>query len=297
RRARMAEMSETSLLSPDRPSFLTFALSSWSSDHNSHAPTASTTTLGAPKKRSKLNIGGIMFRDKIGLKDLEKMDGEYRDLLGRVLTIQADCEIGGPHLYVKDILPSAPSKTDQLVVARTAAEEVDHFRKIARVAGDMGVDVSPVLSQPNQQRYRDAFRGIIRTWEDFAVFGFLIDRVGRYQLEEFFGSTYRPLEEILPKVIKEEMGHIGYGESKTAEMALKGGESKEKAQRAVDFWYVKALDMFGRSDSTRDKRYIHWGLKRRSNAQARAEFIREVDPLILKMGLKVPDALKGRQYI
>jgi ring-1,2-phenylacetyl-CoA epoxidase subunit PaaA len=238
-----------------------------------------------------------MFRDKIGLKDLEKMDAEYRDLLTRVLTIQADCEIGGPHLYVKDILPSAPSKTDQLVVARTAAEEIDHYRKIARVAGDMGVDVSPVLSAPNRDRYLDAFRGLIRTWEDFSVFGFLIDRVGRYQLEEFFGSTYRPLEEILPKVIKEEMGHVGYGESKTAELALKGGEAKERAQRAVDFWYPKALDMFGRSESERDKRYIHWGLKRRTNAQAREEYIREVEPLIVKMGLKVPDKMKNRQYL
>jgi len=238
-----------------------------------------------------------MFRDKIGLKDLEKMDAEYRELLARVLTIQADCEIGGPHLYVKDILPSAPSKTDQLVVARTAAEEVDHFRKIARVAGDMGVDVSPVLSQPNQQRYLDAFRGIIRTWEDFAVFGFLIDRVGRYQLEEFFGSSYRPLEEILPKVVKEEIGHIGYGESKTAEMALKGGESKEKVQRAVDFWYVKALDMFGRSESKRSERYRFWGLKRRANAQARQDYINEVGPILTNMGLKVPDPNKGRLYM
>ena len=83
-----------------------------------------------------------MFREKIELKDLEKMDPEYRELLGRVVTIQADCEIGGPHLYVKDILPSAPTKVDQLVVARTAAEELDHYRKIARVGGDMGIDVS-----------------------------------------------------------------------------------------------------------------------------------------------------------
>src|ERR1051325_8666330 len=63
----------------------------------------------------------MMFREKIGLKDLEKMDAEYRDLLARVLTIQADCEIGGPHLYVKDILPAAPSKNDQLVGGRAAA--------------------------------------------------------------------------------------------------------------------------------------------------------------------------------
>ena len=71
-----------------------------------------------------------MFEDKIEREDLEKMPSEYKDLLGRVLTIQADCEIGGPHLYVKDMFPGAPSKLDQLLVARTAAEEIDHFRII-----------------------------------------------------------------------------------------------------------------------------------------------------------------------
>ena len=246
---------------------------------------------------SRIIGGGIMFRDQIELKDVGKMDAEYRELLGRVVTIQADCEIGGPHLYVKDILPSAPSKTDQLVVARTAAEEIDHFRKIARVAGDMGVDVSFVLTWPNQKRYLDAFRGMIQTWEDFAVFGFLIDRVGRYQLEEFFECTYKPLERILPQIIKEEVGHVGYGESKTAELAARGDETREKVQQALNFWYVKALDMFGRSDSTRDQRYIYWGLKRRTNAQARQEFIQEVNPLIERIGLKVPDPLKGRNYL
>jgi ring-1,2-phenylacetyl-CoA epoxidase subunit PaaA len=238
-----------------------------------------------------------MFREQVELKDIENMNPEYRELLGRVVTIQADCEIGGPHLYVKDILPSAPTKADQLVVARTAAEELDHYRKIARVAGDMGIDVSFVVSWPNQKRYLDAFRGIIKTWEDFSVFGFLIDRVGRYQLEEFNGCTYKPLERILPQIMKEEIGHVGYGQSKTTEMAAKGDEARAKVQKALDFWYVKALDMFGRSDSTRDQRYLFWGLKKRSNAQAREEFIQEVNPLIEKIGLQIPDPLQGRQYV
>ena len=51
-----------------------------------------------------------MFTDKVDLKDFEKQDPEYQDLLRRVLAIQADCEIGGPNLYVKHILPS---RTDQ----------------------------------------------------------------------------------------------------------------------------------------------------------------------------------------
>jgi len=238
-----------------------------------------------------------MFEDKIDRNALDAMPDEYKDLLSRVLTIQADCEIGGPHLYVKDMLPSAPTKVNKLIVARTAAEEMDHYRKIARLAGEIGVDTSFLLSVPNQKRYLEAFRGLISTWEDFAVFGFLIDRVGRFQLEEFLDCSYLPLQRILPDILKEEVGHIGFGTNQTAEMALKGGEHQERIQKSVDHWYIKALDMFGRSDSERSNRYCHWGLKQRSNTQARWEFKKEVDPLIQQMGLTVPDPIAGRQYL
>jgi len=238
-----------------------------------------------------------MLEDKIERNALEAMPEEYQQLLDRVLTIQADCEIGGPHLYVKDMLLTAPTKVNQLIVARTAAEEMDHYRKIAVLAGEIGVDTSFLLSIPNQKRYLEAFRGLISSWEDFAVFGFLIDRVGRFQLEEFLDCSYLPLQIILPEILKEEMGHVGFGTNQTADMALKGGEQKEKIQRSIDFWYIKALDMFGRSDSERSNRYCHWGLKRRSNTQARREFQQEVEPLIQQMGLVVPDPVAGRQYL
>jgi len=230
-----------------------------------------------------------MFTDKVGLHDFSKMDPEYQGLLKRVLAIQADCEIGGPHLYLKDIMTGAPSKADQLMVAKTAAEELDHYRKIARLAGDIGEDVSYVLSWPNQKRYVEAFRGQITTWENFAIFGFLIDRVGRYQLEEFMNCSYQPLAEILPKILKEEIGHIGYGGSKAAELMAKGDESRERLQNSLNYWYGKALAMFGRAESKRSERYRFWGLKRRSNEQARKEYIAEVNPLIVKLELQVPD--------
>ena len=40
------------------------------------------------------------FSDKVEAHDASKMPAEYQALLKRVLRIQADCEIGGPHLYV-----------------------------------------------------------------------------------------------------------------------------------------------------------------------------------------------------
>ncbi|HEY2990513.1 MAG TPA: Phenylacetic acid catabolic protein [Candidatus Binatia bacterium] len=238
-----------------------------------------------------------MFTDKVHAKDFAKMDLEYQDLLARILKIQSDCEIGGPHLYVEKMLPGAPTKLDQLIVARTAAEEIDHYRKFARVAGDIGVDVSFVLSQPNQKRYVEAFRGTIATWEDFAVFGFLIDRVGHYQLDEFVGTSYAPIEPLLPDIILEELGHIDYGANKTRELVDKGDESHAKIQKALDHWYVTALDMFGHSESKRSERFCYWGIKRRTNAQAREEYIKEVNPLIEAIGLTVPDPLKGRRYL
>jgi hypothetical protein len=62
------------------------------------------------------------------------MDREYLELLGRVVTIQADCEIGSPPSLCKRYTTLRSHKIEQLIVARTAAEEIDHFRKIARVA-------------------------------------------------------------------------------------------------------------------------------------------------------------------
>lgn len=236
------------------------------------------------------------------LKDVRagKADPEYVDLLRRVLAIQSDCEIGGPHLYVETMLPEAPLKMDRLVVARTSAEEIDHFRKFAALGGDLGVDISYILSRANPERYLEAFRGSITTWEDFAVFGFLIDRVGRYQLEEFMGCSYAPLAAIVEhpsRVMDEEAGHIDYGATRTAELAAVGGEQKERIQRSVDFWYVTGLDMFGSSTSKRAERYRHYGLKRRTNEEARRQYVAEVDPLIRQMGLVVPDPTKGRKFV
>src|SRR6266540_1967681 len=242
------------------------------------------------------------FNGQIELKDVKqgRVDSEYLDLLRRVLAIQSDCEIGGPHLYVDRMLPEAPLLMDRLVVARTASEEIDHFRKFALLCGDLGVDTSYILSRSNNERYLEAFRGTITTWEDFAVFGFLIDRVGKYQLEEFVGCSYKPLSRILEhpsRVMEEEEGHIDFGTTRTAEMAARGGEARDRVQRALNFWYVTGLEMLGRTESKRAERYRMWGLKRRTNAEAREQYLNEVNPLIESMGLTVPDPLAGRKYV
>jgi ring-1,2-phenylacetyl-CoA epoxidase subunit PaaA len=121
--------------------------------------------------------------------------------------------------------------------------------------------------------------------------------VGRYQLEEFYDCSYLPLQRILPDIVTEELGHIEYGYNKTLELVQSGDEGKAKAQKAVDYWYVRALDMFGHTGSKRSERYRYWGLKRRSNEQARQDYMNEVGPILTQMGLKIPDPNQGRRYL
>ena len=113
-------------------------------------------------------------------------------------------------------------------------------------------------------------------------------------------DTYQNIlttKEFVINIVTEELGHIDYGYTKTRELLEKGDESRERVQKAVDFWYVRALDMFGRSGSKRAERYRDWGLKRRSNEEARDAYMNEVNPILLSMGLEIPDPLKGRRYI
>jgi 1,2-phenylacetyl-CoA epoxidase catalytic subunit len=88
-------------------------------------------------------------------------------------------------------------------------------------------------------------------------------------LEEFRDCTYVVLPEILPEIIKEELGHIGFGTNQTAELAAQGDEPKEKVQRAVNFWYLKA-PRHVRPFAVQEIRAVRLlGIKRRTNAQAR----------------------------
>jgi ring-1,2-phenylacetyl-CoA epoxidase subunit PaaA len=236
------------------------------------------------------------FTDTVEAADVPKMPAEYQALLERVLRIQADCEIGGPHLYVGQWLLGAPSADDQWMLAKIAAEEIDHFRKINRLLDELGEDASELMYVEKSRRNLEAFRQAMPTWADVTVFSFLIDRVGQYQLDEFVGCSYAPLDRVLPRIIQEEKTHVGYGHVKLRDL-VRTEEGRAQAQAALDRWYPRALDMFGLSSSRRAARYVRWRLKRRSNDAARAEYMAEVAPLIEGLGLVVPDPTVGRHFL
>lgn len=237
------------------------------------------------------------FTDRIEAKDVAKMPPEYRDLLVRLLTIQADCEIGGPNVYGRRWFLNAPTADDMFRVTHILAEEIDHFRKMNGLLHQIGVDRSELLFRANSERLVDAFRVTdVPTWADVAAFCCLIDRVGRFQIEEMVGSSFKPLDKVLPRIMQEELGHVGYGTSRLAALAADPA-THDEAQAAVNRWYPRALDSFGRSGSRRAERYIEWGLKHRRNEEARRDYIAEVTPVLTSMGLTVPPEDYDRHFL
>ncbi len=235
------------------------------------------------------------FNDRVSTAaEFEKMPDEYRELLTRVLRIQADCEIGGPHLYVSNWVLTAPTADDQWRMSRIAAEEIDHFRKMNKLLSIIGSSADDRLWVDKEERFVDAFKREMPSWGDIAVFGMLIDRVGEYQLDEFVDCSFEPMNKVLPPILAEEKGHVSFGIYKCRDLIDQG--RKHEVQAAVDRWYPEAVDMFGSPKSKRDRKYIRWGLKRRTNEQARREYMAEAQAVIRELGLEVPDVSGKLQH-
>ena len=96
------------------------------------------------------------------------------------------------------------------------------------------------------------------------MFGFLIDRVGRFQLEEFIGCTYLPLARSsrIRTLFGKKKDTSTSGPIRLPSLQPKAEKHKERIQKAVDYWYVKGLDMFGNSKSYRSERYMHLGIEK-----------------------------------
>lgn len=237
------------------------------------------------------------FTDKFASPaEFQKAPQEYKDLFLKVMTIQSDSELGGPHLYVEKWILAAPTAEDQMMLAKTAAEEFDHHRKFVKIMADLNVDLNYQIRNGREKRMLEIFRLPLETWADMGVFGAFIDRVGGYHLSDFAECSYLPLAKIIPQILKEEAQHIAHG-LRILDTLCQSDEGRAEVQQSVDRMYPRALDMFGVTGSKTSEKYLNWGIKRRSNEQSRTEYREEMVKVIDQFGLTEPDPLKGRHYL
>jgi ring-1,2-phenylacetyl-CoA epoxidase subunit PaaA len=231
-----------------------------------------------------------MFDDSVDVADLDKLPAEYKELLVHQLLTNGEAEISAGDTYIDSLYPLAPNADERYLCAQFAMEEIGHFRYFARLLAAVGVDAGPMVLQPKaSRRYfpADAVNVPFYSWEERGAFSFLFELEGHYQLKEMLASTYAPLREVMPTILKEEAGHFAHG-VKLMRQAREGEAAMARAQAALDRFFPIALDLFGKSNSRRSEAAVRWGLRKHENGELRDIYKEDIGRQITKLGYRVP---------
>jgi len=236
----------------------------------------------------------------ITAEELKDTPREYQELVVGLLRGHA---MGEAFVLNQEIFShwaaDAPRAEDRFMVLSTIKEELEHALEAWRLLRQLNdlvdwTDLSPLPA--GGSRY-EGFRHPTTDWAEFAALSALTDRVGGFQQEEQFDCSYLPYADAIQKVYYPlEKGHAARGRFWLRSLC-ETDDGRRRAQTAVDTWWPRALDMFGRSTGTRQHLFIEYRLKKRTNEERRQAYIETVGPELESYGLTVPDNLAGRQYL
>jgi ring-1,2-phenylacetyl-CoA epoxidase subunit PaaA len=229
------------------------------------------------------------------------LPAEYKDLLVRMLSIQSRIEseymLAADRTLMKP-LAMAPTPEDKAEYAAFWSDEVRHASYWMKLLDDLGVKVDDAFMASPMPIYIFEMRDQAQDWIEYGLFSFFADRQGAYMGYEWVGCSYEPLAKIADRVHREELGHAAFGYRIMRRVMQRDPEhAREQIIHHLKKWYPAGLDMFGKSGSKRQNDYLRWGLRKRSNEQMRDDFISEVNNLLTKLGIPVPDPTAGRRYL
>lgn len=252
--------------------------------------------LGTKTAESRYSAGEITDPDEIP-------DDAYREALINLLTQEADSELAGAHGYVPCI-PMAPNIEEYLAVSMMVKDEFRHARVCYKLLEHLGVDVDErIRSFDFTLRVSDDDLGTtraagdkrvnifyypIRDWYDFIAFNFCMDRGAGHQLEDVLSSSYRPWARVMEGIFKEEMFHIAHGDNWVKRLAA-DPSTRPQMQSAIDRWFPRTMNIFGRANAPKNRLYRELGLKVRDNQAVREAFATEVAGRLAEFGLAMPE--------
>lgn len=238
------------------------------------------------------------------LESPDEMTDEYRGHLLNLMTMQADSELAGAFGYVPWIT-KAPTLEEKHMVAIIVKDEMRHATAMFKLLKDLGVDTESRIAQHNYTlRIEDSEANIgserkaddgrvnifyypIETWYDFVMFNFCMDRGAGHQLEDVKECSYGPWRREIVKIFREEMAHVKHGDDWVKRLATDPATQGE-CQAALNKWYLRTMNIFGRPGSSRNALYRKLGLKARDNDAVRQAFHDDIAPKVQEWGLTLP---------
>ena len=268
-------------------------------------------TTGSTRNPSALSSGEreIRMLEKLqkgeAIETADEMSDEFYDNLTDLMLQQADSELAGAFGYVPWIM-KAPTTEEKLAVANIVKDEVRHARAMYRLMADIGFDAESHVAM-HDYTLRVGFRAdelkdkragddkrvnifyyTIDTWADFIMFQFCMDRGAGHQLEDVRTSSYGPWRREIERIFKEETMHVSHGDFWVRKLAF-DHSAKAEVQEALDRWYPRTMNIFGKPKTQRNTLYRKYGLKVRDNDEVRRGFADEVRLRCSECCLRLPE--------
>ena len=247
----------------------------------------------------------IAFGEHKGEPAWQKVPGEYRADLQRLLVIQGDTEPASVEQQ-RNLGATAPSLYDLRNLFQVNVEEGRHLWAMVYLLhayfGREGREEAAELLRRNSgsedaPRILGAFNEETPDWLSFYMFTYFTDRDGKYQLGTLKESAFDPLSRTCEFMLKEEAHHMMVGttgidrvvgrtaqvmvENNTDDVAALGVIPLPVIQKYLNFHYSVSLDLFGGETSTNVANYYTAGLKGRWMEERRKDDHRLTDDSIM----------------
>lgn len=237
----------------------------------------------------------------------DEMPEEYKKALINLMTQQADSELSGAYGYIPWI-EKAPNIHEKLLVAQIVKDEVNHAYRMFKLLKELGEPVDDRIEKLDEQltmRLDDGDADIgakreasdkrvnifyypIETWTDFIMFNFCMDRGAGHQLEDAMECSYAPWNRTIEGIFKEEMMHVNHGDTWAKKLASDPA-TKDEVQEALNKWYPRTMNIFGRPNSRSNQVYRKFNLKMRDNEEVRQAYKADIEKAAAEAGLTLPE--------
>jgi len=216
-------------------------------------------------------------------------DEQYKKMVLTLMDKQAGREVATAEVFGQCVI-HAPTVEDKIRITRYQAEELKHFKLIAKLMAELGVDMDAYVRTRQKAGARftgDAADDQIVNWIDATLFNFMIDRAATFQLSEYTRGSYLPLANANQTILKEEEGHKNFGETCLEEMC-KDPEIRAEVQRRFRKWFVGSMRIFGRPGTPGNQYCLKVGLKTRDSGDVAAAYLDSIRPVMVSCGLRFP---------
>ena len=232
----------------------------------------------------------IGFGDEFGKPAWQRVPGEHRSTLRRLIVTQGDTEPASVEQQRRLGL-TCPSLYDLRNLFQVNVEEGRHFWAMvyllhAYFGRDGREEAEELLHRHSgdvdNPRILGTFNEPIDDWLSFFMFTYFTDRDGKYQLMSLAESAFDPLARTCRFMLTEESHHMFVGETGVTRIIRRALEKMDElksddpellrkhgvidlptVQRYVNFWFSSSLDLFGSEQSSNAASYFASGLKGR----------------------------------